>query len=79
MGLVQGLTEFLPVSSDGHLTMARAVLGLAPDLPFEVFVHGATLLAILVYFRRRVMELATGRSPRSISSMMRPARRAGRS
>jgi undecaprenyl-diphosphatase len=63
LGLVQGLTEFLPVSSDGHLAMSRAILGLrGPDLPFDVFVHGATLLAILVYFRRRLVELVRDRS-----------------
>jgi undecaprenyl-diphosphatase len=69
LGIVQGLTEFLPISSDGHLTMARAILGLAPDLPFEVLVHGATLIAILVYFRRRIVELARGRSPRYVAKL----------
>ncbi len=63
LGLVQGLTEFLPVSSSGHLGMTRALFGLAADLPFEVLVHSATLLAIVVYFRGRVLTLATGRSP----------------
>jgi undecaprenyl-diphosphatase len=63
LGIVQGLTEFLPVSSDGHLAMARAILGNGgPNLAFDVFLHGATLLVILIYFRRRLVELVAGRS-----------------
>lgn len=49
LGLVQGLTEFLPVSSSGHLVIAQALLGVdQPGLTFEVVVHFATLLAVLV-------------------------------
>jgi undecaprenyl-diphosphatase len=51
LGAVQGLTEFLPVSSDGHLAITYRLLGRMPDLTFEVFLHFATLLAIIVYFR----------------------------
>lgn len=48
LGLVQGLTEFLPVSSSGHLAIGRAVLGVeaSEDLVFEVTVHAATVLAL---------------------------------
>jgi hypothetical protein len=47
LGVVQGLTEFFPVSSSGHLVMAGAVLGLQiPGILFEVAVHVATLLSV---------------------------------
>ena len=58
LGIVQGLTEFLPVSSSGHLVIGRTLFGLETQpLPFEIAVHGATLLAVLVYFRRRLAEI----------------------
>jgi len=59
MGVVQGLTEFLPVSSSGHLAAARSLLGvgLAEDVGFEVAVHSGTLLAVLIYFRRRIVSI----------------------
>ena len=48
LGLIQGLTEFLPVSSSGHLALAEKLFGLSGDnLRFEVFVHLGTLLAVL--------------------------------
>ena len=55
MGLVQGLTEFLPVSSSGHLILVPALLGwddpFIGSLAFSVMLHLGTLLALLVYFR----------------------------
>jgi undecaprenyl-diphosphatase len=61
LGLVQGITEFLPVSSSGHLVMAAQLLGAATDgIFFEVAVHVATLLAILIFYRERVAELGFG-------------------
>ena len=54
LGLVQGLTEFLPVSSSGHLVLTASVLGLEPNLLFDVLVHLATLVATIVYYRRDV-------------------------
>jgi undecaprenyl-diphosphatase len=64
LGIVQGLTEFLPVSSDGHLAITYKLLGLKPDLSFEVFLHAATLIAIFWYFRHDVIELATSLLPK---------------
>ena len=46
LGIVQGLTEFLPISSDGHLALVYAAFGEKPVLSYEVLLHGATLLAI---------------------------------
>ncbi|MGI9592034.1 MAG: undecaprenyl-diphosphate phosphatase, partial [Myxococcota bacterium] len=61
LGIVQGLTEFLPVSSSGHLVMAQALLGLEqPGLVFEVAVHVATLVSVVVVYRKRVAELVVG-------------------
>ncbi|MEJ2152367.1 MAG: undecaprenyl-diphosphate phosphatase [Gemmatimonadota bacterium] len=61
LGIIQGLTEFLPVSSSGHLVIGRTLFGLhTQPLPFEVAVHGATLLAVLFYFRRRVADMILG-------------------
>jgi undecaprenyl-diphosphatase len=55
LGVVQGLTEFLPVSSDGHLVMVETLLGGGgQSLPFVIAVHVGTLLAIVVFYRRRI-------------------------
>lgn len=55
--LVQGVTEFIPVSSDGHLTLAQRFLGLSPSVSLDVYFHLATLLAILIFFRHRLFAL----------------------
>ncbi|MBP5389078.1 MAG: undecaprenyl-diphosphate phosphatase [Bacteroidales bacterium] len=62
LGLVQGLTEFLPVSSSGHLAIGRELLGVGggEDLVFEVAVHAATVLATIVVFRKQIGELLRG-------------------
>ncbi|HDD53166.1 MAG TPA: undecaprenyl-diphosphate phosphatase [Thermosulfidibacter takaii] len=59
LGVVQGLTEFLPVSSSGHLVLLQHFLGFKGDnLLFDLLVHGATLLAVVVYFWRDLWSLA---------------------
>lgn len=61
LGLVQGLTEFLPVSSDGHLALAEHVAGVhTPGVFVEVALHVATLGSILVLYGRRFVDLALG-------------------
>jgi len=61
LGVVQGATEFLPVSSSGHLVMAETILGISESgVVFEVAVHVATLLSILLVYRTRVAELVRG-------------------
>jgi undecaprenyl-diphosphatase len=58
LGLIQGLTEFLPVSSSGHLALAEKLFGLSGDnLRFEVFVHLGTLLAVVIFFRVKISKL----------------------
>ena len=64
LGIVQGLTEFLPVSSSGHLFLVRYLLRWPePGLAFDVALHVGTLIAVLWYFRREWIELtaAAGR------------------
>jgi len=61
LGLVQGLTEFLPVSSSGHLVIAGTILGVpTPGIFVEVALHVATLLAVLIVYRQRVANLVVG-------------------
>ncbi|MCB8994759.1 MAG: undecaprenyl-diphosphate phosphatase [Bacteroidales bacterium] len=59
LGLVQGLTEFLPVSSSGHLEIGKALLGIDAEqnLLFTVVVHGATVLSTLVVFYSEILKL----------------------
>lgn len=59
LGIVQGLTEFLPISSSGHLLIVPWLFGWeAPGLAFDAALHLGTLLAVLVYFRRDFLGLA---------------------
>ena len=61
LGLVQGLTEFLPVSSSGHLEIGKALLGVdGGGLAFSVVVHGDTALSTVVVFRRDIASLLAG-------------------
>ncbi len=62
LGLVQGLTEFLPVSSSGHLAIGRELLGVeaSSDLMFEVVVHVATVLSTIIVFRKQILGLLKG-------------------
>jgi len=61
LGLVQGLTEFLPISSSAHLAYFQRYLGISkPQLSFTVFLHFATLLAILFFFRKDLWEILKG-------------------
>ena len=62
LGLVQGVTEFLPISSSGHLALLQNALpgGAGPNLLFNVVVHLGTLLAIVLVLRRRLIALGDG-------------------
>ena len=61
LGFVQGLTEFLPVSSSGHLVIAQSLLGVHDEgVVFEIAVHVATLASVLVFYRARVASLVVG-------------------
>lgn len=62
LGIVQGITEFLPVSSSGHLQIAKELLGveLEENLSFDVSLHAATVLSTIVVFRHEILRLVQG-------------------
>ncbi|PKP42934.1 MAG: UDP-diphosphatase [Bacteroidetes bacterium HGW-Bacteroidetes-10] len=61
LGFVQGLTEFLPVSSSGHLTIGKEILGIeSSNLTFEVVVHAATVSSTIVVFWKEIISLLKG-------------------
>ena len=57
LGVVQGLTEFLPVSSSGHLVLAQKLFGSEPDIFTNVALHCVTLLAVLIFYRKQIAAL----------------------
>ena len=59
LGLVQGLTEFIPVSSSGHLLIVHEIFGTSENtLSFDVALHVGTLLALIIFFRKDILSLA---------------------
>src|SRR6476620_3184334 len=78
LGIVQGLTEFLPVSSSAHLVLARAFFGWNVDegafgLAFDVALHAGTLLAIVLYFSRDLIAMVAA-APEALSAPRGPAK-----
>lgn len=59
LGILQGVTEFLPVSSSGHLALARALLerDIMPGITFEIVVHFGSFCSIAVYYRQMILEI----------------------
>ena len=58
LGIIQGLTEFLPVSSSGHLVLANHFLGFdLQDITFEIMLHLGTLLSVVIFFRKDIYSL----------------------
>ncbi len=73
LGILQGITEFLPISSSGHLVLFQGLLGLNDAVAlkaFDIAVHFGTLMAILIYFRRDIVELL-----RALWLWIRPSRK----
>lgn len=62
LGIIQGLTEFLPVSSSGHIELGKVILGVEPKDPllFSIIVHAATALSTIVIFRNYIWEIISG-------------------
>ncbi|MBU8907854.1 undecaprenyl-diphosphate phosphatase [Desertibacillus haloalkaliphilus] len=60
-GIVQGLTEFLPVSSTAHIVITQMVFGYTfPGLAFEIYLHIGSILAVILYFRKDLADVITG-------------------
>lgn len=61
LGIIQGITEFLPVSSSGHLALIESLLG-QKDVPllYDIILHVASLIAVLIFFRGKVISLLKG-------------------
>lgn len=58
LGIIQGLTEFLPVSSSGHLVLLYKIFGIENDvILLSILLHMATLLAVIVYYRKEIVKL----------------------
>lgn len=64
MGIAQGVTEFFPVSSSGHLVILQSIFGFKePMLAFDIFLHFATILAVLIFFRKDIIDMIRGKGP----------------
>lgn len=72
LGIIQGITEFLPVSSSGHLVVFETIFGLkvADLLDFDIMIHLGTLLAILIYFRKDILELLKFKNLKMIANLI---------
>lgn len=58
LGIIQGLTEFLPVSSSGHLVLAKHYLNFKnPDINFEIILHLGSIFAVIIFFRKDIISL----------------------
>ncbi len=72
LGIIQGVTEFLPISSSGHLIIFETLFGLKVDklLDFDIMIHMGTLLAILIYFRGDILDLLKFKDKKMISNLI---------
>ncbi len=60
LGIVQGLAEFLPISSSGHLVLLQILFDInPPPFLFDIFLHLSTLLAVLFFFRKKILSLSS--------------------
>ena len=57
LGIVQGLTEWLPISSSGHLVIAQQIFGMQVPLLFDIMLHAGTLVAVFVFFWKDIMKI----------------------
>lgn len=57
LGLVQGITEFLPISSSGHLVIASSLLGIGNAFTFDVLLNIGSLVALIIYYRKRIWSI----------------------
>jgi len=60
LGLVQGFTEWLPISSSGHLVIAQSLLGISVPSDFDIVIMAGTIAALILYFRKKILTLLMG-------------------
>lgn len=60
LGIIQGITEWLPVSSSAHLALAQHYFGISASIAFDIVLHLGTLLAVIVYYRSYLLSLVNG-------------------
>jgi len=60
LGLVQGFTEWLPISSSGHLVIVQALLGISVPPDFDIVIMAGTIAALILYFRRKILTVFLG-------------------
>ena len=72
LGLIQGVAEFLPISSSGHLAIAQNLLGLQTEIPefFDVLLHLGTLLAVFVAYWQDIKDMVAGFKHRRSSNVV---------
>jgi undecaprenyl-diphosphatase len=56
LALIQGISEFLPISSSGHLNLFQFIFGYTPSLPLDIFFHLATLISVLFFFKSQIKD-----------------------
>ncbi|MCI0503266.1 undecaprenyl-diphosphate phosphatase [Candidatus Micrarchaeota archaeon] len=69
LGLIQGITEWLPVSSSGHLALAQHFFSIEASIAFDIILHLGTLLAVVAYYRKDILSLARGILARDAKSI----------
>ncbi|MFN4227432.1 MAG: undecaprenyl-diphosphate phosphatase [Candidatus Ratteibacteria bacterium] len=57
LSVIQGICEWFPISSSGHLYIFHRLLGLKPDINLDIFLHSSSLLAIFIFFRKEIWEI----------------------
>ena len=71
LGVTQGVGEFLPISSSGHLILVRRLFNWGPpSLQFDLFLHLATLLVVVIYYRKKILLLLRGRENTLLLSLV---------
>ncbi len=72
LGVIQGLTEFLPISSSGHLVIFQHLFGMEePELFFDICVHIGTLVAVIIYFWKDLWSIITALSKQAVPLLLR--------
>ncbi len=70
IAIVQGIAEFVPISSSGHIILLKTLLGFDVDQGYDILLHMGTLVAVFIVFRREILELITGLFKHKIHSSL---------